>query len=352
MKESLAVILEKPGSIAVERIPVPQISGPTVEVEMKACGICGSDVRYFQGENPWSLHTLGKNIPSPPNMLLGHEVSGIVRKPEGDRRVAILAYKGCGKCRYCTTGRENLCDTMEHFGHSAGWKPMNYYPGGMSERFQIWKGFEYDIPESISFEEATFLDGLAVAIHAVDVSRMTEGQRVGVVGLGPIGLMAAQVAKARGAEFVTGCDTTELPVELAEKIGYESMVCGGISDLAHELSARKGAGLDVLIDTVGSEQTIAQGLGLLEKSGVLVLLAVHETPIPLAPIALSGERMIVTAANNHYRDFPAAIELLSSGKIIVEPLITHRFQLRDARKAFATMLEKEKNRAFKVVLLA
>jgi threonine dehydrogenase-like Zn-dependent dehydrogenase len=352
MQETLAVILEKPGSIAVERIPVPQIPGPTVEVEMKACGICGSDVRYFEGENPWSLHTLGKNIPSPPNMVLGHEVSGVVRKPEGDRRVSILAYKGCGKCRYCTTGRENLCDTMEHFGHSAGWKPMTYYPGGMSEKFRIWEGFEYDIPETISFEEATFLDGLAVAMHAVDVSGLTEGQRAGVVGLGPIGLLAAQVAKARGAGFVTGCDTTKLPVEMAEKLGYESMVCGGIGDLEQDLSARGGAGLDVLIDTVGSDQTIAKGLALLEKSGILVLLAVHEKPVPLAPIALSGERSIVTAANNQYRDFPAAIELLASGQIVVEPLITHRFQLKEARKAFDTMLEKEKNRAFKVVLLA
>lgn len=342
MSESLAVILKKPGSIAIETIPVPQILGPTVEVEMKACGICGSDVRYYQGENPWSLHTLGKNIPSPPNMVLGHEVSGIVHAPEGDRRVAILAYKGCGECLYCTTGRENLCDTMEHFGHSAGWKSMPYYPGGMSETFRIWKGFEYDIPESISFEAATFLDGLAVAKHAVDVSGLEAGQRIGIVGLGPIGLLAAQVGRARGAELVTGCDTAQLPVEMAKKIGYDSMVCGSVNDL-HK-------GLDVLIDTVGSEQTIAQGLYMLEKSGVLVLLAVHEKPVPLAPITLSGERRIMTAANNQYKDFPAAIELMASGRIVVEPLVTHRYALKDALIAFDTMLEKEKNGTFKVVL--
>jgi threonine dehydrogenase-like Zn-dependent dehydrogenase len=348
MSESLAVVLKKPGSIAVERIQVPQITGPTVTVSMKACGICGSDIRYYQGENPWSLHTLGKNIPSPPNMVLGHEVSGIVS--EGDRRVAILAYKGCGKCQYCTSGRENLCDRMEHFGHSAGWKTMPYYPGGMTETFCIWKGFEYDIPESISFEEATFLDGLAVAIHSVDVSGLVAGQRIGIIGLGPIGLLAAQVGKARGAEYVTGCDTSPLPVELAKKIGIESTVCGGINELENAYLSPGHKGLDILIDTVGSEQTIIQGLGLLEKSGTLVLLAIYEKSVPLAPIALSGERRIVTAANNEYKDFPQAIELMASGQIVVKPLITHRYALKDAQKAFDTVLDKDKNKAFKVVL--
>jgi L-iditol 2-dehydrogenase len=350
MSESLAVILKKPGKIAVERIPIPPIQGPSVRVEMKACGICGSDVRYYQGENPWSLHTVGKNIPSPPNMVLGHEVSGVVHAPQGDRRVAILAYKGCGKCRYCTTGRENLCDSMEHFGHSAGWKPMPYYPGGMSEEFEIWKGFEFDIPEPISFEAATFLDGLAVAIHAVDLSNVGTGGCLGIIGLGPIGMLAAQVGRARGAELVAGCDTTALPVELAERIGYERMICGSVDVLARFLSKKENTRLDAVIDTVGTEETIARGLGMLDKSGVLVLLAVHEKPVSFAPIALSGERRIVTAANNEYKDFPAAIELMASGRIVVEPLITHRFSLRNARRAFNTMLEKEKKRAFKIIL--
>ncbi|UCF96661.1 MAG: alcohol dehydrogenase catalytic domain-containing protein [Spirochaetaceae bacterium] len=177
MDTSLAVILERPGSISVKKIPIPPIQGPTVRVRMQACGICGSDVRYFSGENPWSLHTLGRHVPSPPNMVLGHEVSGIAKSPEGETPVAIL-----------------------------------------------------------------------------------------------------------------------------------------------------------------------------DKSGTLVLLAVHQKLTPLAPIWFSGERRIMSSANNNYRDFPRAIELMASGAIKVKSLITHSFTLRQAPKAFQVMLNKDREQAYKVIL--
>jgi 2-desacetyl-2-hydroxyethyl bacteriochlorophyllide A dehydrogenase len=350
MDDSLAVILEKPHQLAVRRIPVPPVGESSIRVEMRACGICGSDVRYLAGENPWSLHTLGKSLPSPPDMVLGHEVSGVVNTPGGSRRVAILAIKGCGKCLYCSTGRENMCDATEHFGHSAGWPEMAYYPGGMSERFDIWKGFEYDIPDSISFEAATFLDGLAVAVHGADQGRIGAGSRVGVVGLGPIGVLSAQVARQRGASLVTGCDPAGLPVEMCRAVGLADVVRGDTGRLLKLLQDEKKTRLDAVLDTVGTPETIQHGLEMLDKSGVLVLLSVHEEPFPLAPVRLSGERSIVSAANNTYPDFPAAIQLLASGKVVVDPLVTHRFPLAEARQAFQTMLEKEKRKAFKVVL--
>ncbi len=350
MDGSLAVILEAPGRIAVRRIPVPRVPGPAVRVEMGACGICGSDVRYYLGENPWALHTLGRHLPSPPNLVLGHEVAGMIPAAPGSpaRRVAVLAYRSCGTCTYCRSGRENLCEHMEHFGHSAGWGTMPYYPGGMSERFDIWEGFARDIPGSISFEEATFLDGLAVAVHAVDRTGLVEGGRLGVIGLGPIGLLAAQAAAARGACRVVGCDTAALPVELAAAAGLEGMIRGGSEALLGHLGG--GGKLDAVVDTVGSAASIRDGLSMLEKSGALVLLAVHPEPVPLAPVAFSGERRILSSANNLYRDFPRAIELLGSGRVRVSSLVTHRFPLSEAGDAFRVMLHKDSERAYKVIL--
>ena len=107
----------------------------------------------------------------------------------------------------------------------------------------------------------------------------------------------------------------------------------------------------MVIDTVGSEESIVSGLRMLEKGGSHVLLAVHENPIPILGTALSGERRIITSSNNRYNDFPRAIEMLGSGAFSVEPLITHRFRLSDVDKAFSLMLEKEKNRAFKVIIV-
>jgi L-iditol 2-dehydrogenase len=347
MNETLAVVLEKPGRLSVRRIPVPAIGGPAVRVTLGACGICGSDIRYFQGENPWSLHTLGRHVPSPPNLVLGHEVAGLVQEQE--RRVAVLAYRACGNCEYCRSGRENLCEAMEHFGHGAGWPEMPYYPGGMAEQFDIWKDFVYDLPPSISFEEATFLDGLAVAVHAVDSSGLKPGQRFGVIGLGPIGMLAAQVAAARQASLVVGCDTSAVAVDLARRVGLEEALQKPSGGLRRHLQERNTR-LDSVVDTVGSAESLHDGLAILDKSGSLVLLAVHAEQMPVAPIWFSGERRILSSSNNRYRDFPRAIELLASGAVVVKPLITHRFPLRQAPEAFRVALNKERERAYKVIL--
>ena len=346
---SKSVILDAPGKLILERIPVPIISGEIELCEMRAVGICGSDIRYFEGENPWALHTLGKNLPSPPGMVLGHEVAAVTRRDGEEVRVAILAYKSCGVCRYCREGNENLCSDMEHFGHSAGWGDMQHFPGGMAERFTIWRDFAYPLPGKISYEEATFLDGLAVALHSLDVGGMSPGKRIAAIGLGPIGMLACLAAQALGAESVTGCDTSAFPLELADRVGLGELILGDATDLSNHID--RSDRVDIVIDTVGSDDSIASGLGILEKSGSHVLLAVHEHPIPIQGTALSGERRIVTSSNNRYSDFPRAIEMLDSGAISVGPLITHRFRLSDVAEAFSLMQDKQKNRAFKVVII-
>jgi len=184
VQESLSVVLAGPQDLQVRRVPVPRVPGPAVRVRMKACGICGSDLRYLAGENPWSLHTLGRHVPCPPGVILGHEVAGIVLENGRERRLGILAFKGCGQCLYCRTGRENLCAEVQHIGHASGWPEMPHYPSGMAEEFEVWKDFDYDLPDSISFEEAIFLDGLAVAVHAAGEARLEPGKRAGVIGLG------------------------------------------------------------------------------------------------------------------------------------------------------------------------
>ena len=341
-----SVILDAPGQLSVRDIPVPEIAGPSHRLRLGACGICGSDLRYLAGENPWSMHTLGEHIPSPPNMVLGHEVSGVTEIDGRERRVAVLAYRGCGRCRECRRGRENLCADTQHIGHGAGWGEMDYYPGGMAEEFEVWEGFAYEIPDTVSFEEATFLDGLAVAVHACDQAGIDEGSRVAIVGLGPIGMLAAQVAGDRGAEVVTACDTTGLPVELARGLGFESTyVCSGAA-LFDDAS-----GFDAVVDTVGDIAAIEAGLASLAPGGRVVLLAAHEGTLSYNATRICSERYVTTSANNRYADFPRAIELMSSGRVCVSSLVTHRFALDEAPGAFEIMASKDANRAYKIVLV-
>jgi len=351
--ETLALVYRGVGRLEPMTVPIPRVPEPSVRVELAACGICGSDVKYFRGDNPWALHTLGRNIPPPPDMILGHEVSGVESSSGQRRRVAILAFKSCGRCASCASGRENLCADMEHFGHSAGWDKMDYTPGGMSRQFDIWQGFDYEIPDSVSHEAATFLDGLAVAVHAVEVAGVGPGHWVGVVGLGPIGILAAQAARAIGAERVFGSDVYDVPVRLAREVGLTNVVSAEETDPTDYVRSqtRGRPGLDVVFDTVGSEESIRRGLGLLAPGGALVLLAISEKPVSFATIGISGERRILSSANNRYRDFPRAIELLGRGLVRVEPLITHRFRLEDGMRAFDVMLRKKEEGAYKVILV-
>jgi 2-desacetyl-2-hydroxyethyl bacteriochlorophyllide A dehydrogenase len=346
-----SAVLIAPGNLQALDIPVPEVPGDSVPVEMRACGICGSDIRYLHGENPWSQHTLGRNLPSPPNMVLGHEVSGIADFGEKKLRIAVLAYKGCGTCEDCTSGNEHLCERTEHFGHSAGWGRMEYYPGGMAERFTIWRDWAYEIPESISFEDGVFLDGLAVALHALETGGMEPGKSVGIIGLGPVGILAGMAASALGASRVCGCDVDRTAVHLAEASGIRPAVAGEAGALADVLDGDNRMRVDVIIDTVGTGDSISDGLRMLAKRGTHSLLAVHEEPASFAPISLNGERKLTTSANNRYRDFPAAIDLLASGRVRVNHLITHRFPLSEVREAFRVMEHKERERAFKVVIV-
>jgi len=122
------------------------------------------------------------------------------------------------------------------------------------------------------------------------------------------------------------------------------------SDYKNYYHSGKKKRLDAVVDTMGSSESIRDSLSILDKSGTVVLLAVHEKELPIEPIWFSGERKILSSANNKYSDFPRAIELMASGAIKVKPLITHRFTLREAQQTFQVMLHKDREQAYKVVL--
>ncbi len=160
-----AAVLKAPGQLTVEDVPVPVLEKDEVLIKVASCGICGSDLRYFEGENPWALHTLGIETPTPPNIIMGHEFAGEVVEVGDDsfrklvgRRVVASPYKACGVCRLCREGRYNLCTATVHLGHGAGWGQRDYYPGGMAEFCPVWADKAYPLPDNVTYDEATLLD--------------------------------------------------------------------------------------------------------------------------------------------------------------------------------------------------
>ena len=352
-----AAVLRRRGELVVQEVSVPQPNDDEVLIRVKACGVCGSDIRYFRGDNPWSMQTLGEVHENPSNMVLGHELSGIVEAcpsghptlQEGDR-VSVLAYKGCGVCKYCRSDRENLCAQTEHLGHGAGWDDRAFCPGGMAEYCTAWSDKVFALPDSVSFEEAVFLDGVAVALHAFNRGSMRQGDRVVIVGCGPIGLVLLQIAKLSGASSVICVDVQSKPLELAALLGADKTVQVEPGALAESFRDAGVDEADVIFDSVGEASDLEPILSLLARGGTLVWLVVKDQRLAINHRLLAGERTLTVSANNRYEFFPQAVDLVAQKRVVVKPMITHRFALADINEGFAVMAEKERYDALKVVI--
>ena len=355
-----ALVLKFPEQIELMAVPKPKLSTGQVLIKVSKCGICGSDVRYFHGENPWSKQTLGRHIDNPPNIILGHEFTGVVHEvfDKSDshllaKRVGVNTFISCGRCNFCRNGQENLCDYTKHLGHGQGWGKMDFYPGGMAEYCPAFASQLFELPENVTDEQATFFDPLIAAIHAVDVGRPKPLDKVAILGAGPIGLLIAQLVKVYGASRTFITDIAAENVTIAEKVGvdYPLNLSSG-SKCLYDLVMEKtnSQGVNLAFNTVGTSASILESLKILKKGGTLVLMATKEDELSFPSLLLSGERTIRTSSNAMYTDFPRVIELVSAGQVKVDPLITHRFELSDAVKAFEMACNKSKTGAVKVII--
>lgn len=351
-----AVILRGPKRLECTETPIPNLTDEQqVLINVKACGICGSDLRYWAGENPWALHTLGRHIDNPPNIIMGHEFAGVVaavNSPRHEhligRRVGVQPYRVCGVCDLCRSGHHNLCEETIHLGHAQGWGALDVYPGAYAEYCPAWADRLFPMPDDISFDEAAMADILGVAVHAVGRSRLAAGTDVLAIGGGPVGLCVAQVAAAHGARHIFLSESSPAAREVLAQFAFIAIDPGreSLADVIQRVSGR--ARVAAVYDTVGSAETMVQGLTLLEEAGTYLNLAVHNKPVTLDAGLLASERTITSSSNAFYRDVDEAYELIFSHRVNVRPMITHRFPLIDCQRAFDLLLSDPKQ-AYKVV---
>lgn len=336
-------------------VPTPKLTrAEHVLIEVKACGICGSDLRYWKGENPWALHTLGHHVDNPPNIILGHEYAGVVVRVNSAAyehllgcRVGVQPYRVCGECEFCRSGRHNLCKTTIHIGHGQGWDEVDFYPGAYAECCLGWGDLLYPIPEQISFQEAAMADIFGVAVHAVGRSRIPKGAAVLCIGGGPVGLSIAQVAGARGAGKVFVAETASLARRVLRQ--FDLIVIDRSEPIRQVLAAHLGRPeVAAVYDSVGSDESIAEAIPLLAASGTYVNLAVRIAPLPVNASLLGSERTITTSSNAFYDDVREAYELIYSRQVQAGPMISHCLPLTGHKQAFDLLLSSPKQ-AYKVV---
>lgn len=312
--------------VRVEEMPVPEIGRKELLVKMRACGICGSDVMEW-----YRLKTAPR--------VLGHEMTGdIVKVGEevkgykvGDR-VFVSHHVPCGKCRYCLNDQHTLCDTL----HST-----NFYPGGFSEYIRVpainvEKG-TFVLPDNISYEMGTFIEPLGCVVRGMRIARFKKGQTMLVIGSGITGLLHIKLAKAMGAKLIIATDINEYRLKKAREMGAD-LVLHASDDIAGEIKKINDGYLpDMVVTCTGAPQAVNQAINLVGRGGTILFFAPTEPgldiPFPLFELWNKGVTMVSTYAAAP-RDIEEAIELLSSGRVRVEDMITHRLPLDEVQKGF------------------
>jgi L-iditol 2-dehydrogenase len=339
-----SLLLSEYNHLDIVDLPVPAMQPGEVLVKVEACGICGSDVHGYDGSS-------GRRIPP---IVMGHEAAGTVAAvganvenlSVGDR-VTFDSTVYCGHCAFCARGDVNLCDNRQVIGVSC----TDYRrAGAFAEFISIPQHIVYRLPESVSFPEAAMLEAVAVALHAVRISPVAAGETALVIGAGMIGLLTLQAALAAGCSRVLIADVDETRLNLARQIGAEEVLHASGADLIAEIMTRTGGkGVDLVLEAVGRNETIAAAIDCTRKGGTVTLIGniTPEVTIPLQKIVSRQLRLQGSCASAG--EYPEAIELVASGKIKVKPLITAIASLEEGPRWFERLHAREPN-LMKVVL--
>ncbi len=312
--------------VRLAEVPVPQIGPGELLVRIHASGICGTDVMEWY------------RVQKAP-LVLGHEIAGeiasvgdgVERFRKGDR-VFVSHHVPCGTCRYCISGHHSVCDTLRR---------THFDPGGFAEYIRVpainVRLGTFLLPESISFEEGSFIEPVGCVARAQRFSRLQPGQSVLVIGSGISGLLHVQLARARGAKPVIATDINEFRLKAARKLGAHVAVHGGEDVPGRVREVNEGRLADLVIVCAGVMPAMKQAIACVERGGTILFFAPTaagvDVPIPLFEF-WRNEINVVTSYAASPEDITEAIELIRTEKARVREMITHRLSLAETGLGF------------------
>jgi len=314
----------------LEEIPVPEPKSNEVLVKVKAAAICGSDLKIYKWI-PWCKNVV-KSLPFIP----GHECAGEVvevgkevkRIKVGDK-IAAETHIPCGKCWQCQHNRPHTCQNMELFGHTVN--------GCFAEYCIIPLVSTRKLPDDLPFEKGCLLEPMGIPLRAVYEGEV-EGDSVVVIGCGPIGQFAVGISRIKGAEKIIATDINEKRLNLARRMGASHLVNPQKESLIDRvLSLTNGNGAGVIIEASGDAKALEKAFNYLRIGGKLFMIGHPEELLKIdgsSQIILKEARVIGLFGREIWRTWEIAENLLSSGKLNIDPIITHKFSLEDFEKAF------------------
>jgi L-iditol 2-dehydrogenase len=312
--------------VRLEELPVPKIGPGELLIRTRASGICGSDLMEWY------------RIKKAP-LVLGHEITGeIVEVGDGVNnfragdRVFSSHHVPCGQCRYCLAGHQSVCDLL---------RTTHFEPGGFAEYIRVPKiNVELGtlrIPDTMTFDEGSFIEPLACVVRAQRFGRLRAGQTVLVIGSGISGLLHIQLARARGAERIIATDISEFRLNAAKQFGADATIHGSVDVPAKLKELNDGRLADVVIVCTGALPAAQQATKSIDRGGTLLFFAPTaagvDVPIPLFDF-WRDEINVVTSYAGSGDDLKESLELISDHKVRVADMVTHRLSLAEAGLGF------------------
>jgi propanol-preferring alcohol dehydrogenase len=318
--------------LRIDTVEVPEVGSDDVIVDIRASGICHSDLNYRDGVSP-----VGK-LP----IILGHEIAGVVSKTgervkgvEEGERVCVHYIRSCGNCSFCRTNRENFCEQYQMIGKDID--------GGFAEYIKVPASNVLKLPGALPFEQACILGcAVSTAYHALRRGRIRAGDTVAVYGVGGLGAQAITLAKILKAKKIVAVDISDEKLNLAKKLGADEIVNAATEDPAQRIEEMtKGKLADLVLDLVGAAKVIEQGIRCVGKGGRMVLVGIGEDDIRVSPYkTIIGKEMELVGVNDHLRsELAELIDIVGSGKMDLSRSITHRVHLDEVNTGLRILEE-------------
>lgn len=321
----LTVVCEAPGTLKAKDRPMPVPGPDEVLLRVKRVGVCGTDLHIYAGRQPYL------NYPR----VMGHELSGlVVEAPPGSRLAAgdtvyVMPYLSCGRCAACRKGRTNCCMNLQVLGV--------HRDGAFAEYLSVPEPFVHPA-EGVTLDQAAMVEFLAIGAHAVRRARVSKGQRVLVVGAGPIGMGAMIFAGQRGA-VVTALDSrADRLAFCAQRLGT-GCVAVGAGDAEQLAALTSGEFFDVVFDATGNAAAMERGFRFVAHAGTYVLISVVSADITFNdPEFHKRETTLLGSRNATSEDFETVLQAMREGRIPAG-LNTHRMALADVPARFPGLLD-------------
>lgn len=315
-----AVQIGDASTLQIIDIERPRPEGGEVLLDVKYCGICGSDLRALKS---------GRRR----GQVMGHEFTGVIADigPDvrdwhvGDR-VTVIPLVACGECVGCVAGHPNMCETGLWRGPGIGRQ------GAYAEALTVPIGMLHRLPEEVTDRDGALTEPLAVALHAINLSGVSRQDRICVLGGGPIGVMTVVGLRARGHERLILVEPVNVRRAAVAALGVPAV---GLEDTATAVSDTLGAPPTVVIDCTGHPSGLSLGVDLLEVAGRLTMVGVVDKPAPLDIVKLESKELVIRGSLAYSPDeFAAALVHIAAGHVPADHIITQVADLGEAAACF------------------